>query len=371
MQKVQSDRHKIAAEWLVWLQDPGVSDEKLAEWGNWIEASPLNKRAFDEAERLSRRTDALRGNLLDIELPTSMENSVDEYDGSVAVSEWLRQQGAGTPPPDSATGRTNTMRRFALAAGVGVVAIGLALMVSRDIKVPQQQELIQVYETNPSEHQEVLLTDGSNIAIGAKSTVSINFTRRHRAVFLEQGEVLFKVAKDPNRPFVVVTGSGTITAVGTAFNVRRDDNRVVVTVTEGIVEVERPVIEGSEEVSTVASMGHISGSSSAVLSQGHQGTLDSEGISIVDIADPLTATTWLGGRHQFRAEPLESVVNVVNRYSSQEIIIADRAVAEMPFTGSVFQNHIDQWLPGLEAAFPIEVNYIGENTVIITRKKSL
>jgi hypothetical protein len=61
-----------------------------------------------------------------------------------------------------------------------------------------------------------------------------------RAVEHTKGEALFKVAKDPARPFKVRAGDATIIAVGTEFNVERDSDRAVVSVTEGRVVV-KPV----------------------------------------------------------------------------------------------------------------------------------
>jgi len=54
-----------------------------------------------------------------------------------------------------------------------------------------------------------------------------NFTRSRRSVILGRGEALFEVAHDSARPFVVIAGNGSITAVGTTFDVRKDADRVV------------------------------------------------------------------------------------------------------------------------------------------------
>jgi transmembrane sensor len=48
---------------------------------------------------------------------------------------------------------------------------------------------------------------------------------------------MFRVAKDPRRPFIVTAGGARVTAVGTEFSVSRNDDAVVVTVTEGRVKV--------------------------------------------------------------------------------------------------------------------------------------
>src|SRR3546814_17273957 len=48
---------------------------------------------------------------------------------------------------------------------------------------------------------------------------------------------MFDVARDPSRPFVVNAGVGTVTALGTRFQVQRSENRVSVTLLEGAVGI--------------------------------------------------------------------------------------------------------------------------------------
>ena len=57
---------KTAAEWLVRLQDSSLPSEELLEWERWIDEDPLHRQAFDDVERLSRRTDALKNKLAEI-----------------------------------------------------------------------------------------------------------------------------------------------------------------------------------------------------------------------------------------------------------------------------------------------------------------
>ena len=94
-----------------------------------------------------------------------------------------------------------------------------------------------MYETASAEQKTLSLPDGSSLVLGALSKVTLDWTRERRAVALAQGEAFFRVAPDPGRPFVVVAGGGLIRALGTEFNVLRDAQRVVVTVSEDPVLV--------------------------------------------------------------------------------------------------------------------------------------
>src|SRR3546814_1997107 len=48
---------------------------------------------------------------------------------------------------------------------------------------------------------------------------------------------MFDVAHDASRPFVVDAGVGTVTALGTRFQVQRNEDRVSVTLLEGAVGI--------------------------------------------------------------------------------------------------------------------------------------
>lgn len=82
------------------------------------------------------------------------------------------------------------------------------------------------------------LEDGSTVDLMAGSALSVRLKSQRRDVVLKRGEATFKVASDPDRPFVVAAGDGRIQAIGTAFNVRLQDRQVVVTAVDGSVIVE-------------------------------------------------------------------------------------------------------------------------------------
>lgn len=86
----------------------------------------------------------------------------------------------------------------------------------------------------------ILLSDGSNVAINGGTRLSYpeTFAGEQRNVKLD-GEAYFKVAANKEKPFVIDAGDIHVTVVGTAFNVKAypDDERLVVVVDEGIVDV--------------------------------------------------------------------------------------------------------------------------------------
>ena len=76
------------------------------------------------------------------------------------------------------------------------------------------------YATQVGEQRLVVLDDGSRMTLNTNTRVHVSLGSKQRSVEVQQGEALFEVAKDPQRPFVVHAGGSEVVAVGTVFAVR-------------------------------------------------------------------------------------------------------------------------------------------------------
>jgi transmembrane sensor len=217
------------------------------------------------------------------------------------------------------------------------------------------------FKTERATHRDISLPDGSRVRLGARSQLFVNFTSQTRYLVLEGGEAFFDVAKDKERPFLVQAGEVTIRAVGTEFNVRRVMDKTIVAVTEGVVEVRQPrqaTTQSASKAIRVAAGGQISvdpvephaRSAAAVVSVKQ---IDSEAV-----------IGWQEGRLEFEDEPLGMVIETINRYSHREIVITDKAVSELRFSGTVSREHTDAWLFALSEIFPVDVRRVGNETVL-------
>ncbi len=348
-----------AAEWLLIVQAADVSPDDLLAWEAWLNENPLHRQAFDAVGELSGLVESCNQSLADIPLPDDGELAADGYDGSVPVASWPRTN-------DDISQQHKSRRSFVwlAAAATVLLAAGAGWLRLADNLSPPSPGKLGFYETVAAEHRAVDLADGSRIELGAASALSVNFSGSRRTVVLEQGEALFEVAKDKDRPFVVVAGSGTITAVGTAFNVRRDTDRVVVTVTEGIVEVAQARRRPATLPPDVPVAEDMSPAAETTLTAGERAAYDAGGLRRLDDVTPEAATGWREGRLRYRAEALKHVISDVDRYSDKQIILGD-GVGELVFTGTVFQDEADDWLMGLEQVFPVEVVPMDGNRVLV------
>src|SRR5207253_8316893 len=95
-----------------------------------------------------------------------------------------------------------------------------------------------VLRTGIGERATASLADGSTVVLNTNSILEINYSKLRRDVRLVAGQVLFKVAHDTARPFVVAAASHAVVAVGTEFEVRLDGEKVRVALLQGRVRVE-------------------------------------------------------------------------------------------------------------------------------------
>jgi transmembrane sensor len=320
------DRHdpllREAAEWLELVQRDDPSTEDLARWQAWLAGSDERRAAFRRVEDLWH-----------------------------AAAQLERH-------PRTQTRRLMSPRM--LAAAVTAVAVGVLFWVWAPWS-PFGLRDLSVVETGPGEHRQLALPDGSQLVLGARSAIAVRYTTATRYLVMESGEAYFNVGHDAERPFVVRAGTATITAVGTAFNVRRVEDRVVVTVVEGSVDVANviPVRMSDTRRQQPKSM----------RVQAGQEMVYGDGVDEMRLADVGEVTSWQAGRREYLRESLKYVVPDVGRYTTRRIVIADEKVAAMPYTGTVLEGEVDDWLQSLELAFPIEVVHVDDETVVLRSRE--
>lgn len=344
------------AEALAWYTTMRAADAKrltpsvASAWQRWY-ADAQNRKAFDDVSRLLTGRDTYK----ERDRPSKAELAQDRYDTSVSIADWLRThqtREAGEQRPGAA--------KWWWVSGGLAVAAALALVVFslRWFGSVGGHAAPTVYQTPVGGLEQVHLADGSTITLGGQTKLLVAFSAQRRSVDLIQGQAWFKVAHDSHWPFIVAAGDGAIEDVGTAFLVTRESDRVVVTVTEGVVQISR---RSSLSASRGRSPGLTARPDLAPIRVGRGEELafgDSGVLGTIKPADTGAATAWTRGRLTFDDQPLRYVIETVDRYSSRRIVVSPEAGA-LRFSGVVFDNEIDDWLQSLEAIFPISVQARG------------
>jgi len=195
------------------------------------------------------------------------------------------------------------------------------------------------YVSGRGERRVIRLADGSTVTLGAQTALSVRFARARRGLLLEEGEALFEVAHDRNRPFVVQTRFGAVTAVGTAFGVTIGRREADVSITDGTVRVtvSADPQDRSTSVAKLARKGERVAFGTTVQGGARVGFIRQ--MEMVDVDD---AIAWTRGQLVFHGEPLEEVIDEVNRYAispADELSLTDRRAARTPVYGIIDQGN--------------------------------
>ena len=261
-------------------------------------------------------------------------------------------------------------RRMALGIAAGVlVAFGAALTYLQPWRGLDDSHPQEHFITRVGEQKTLELNDGSVVTLNTGGRLVVDFSEPARRIVLERGEAYFEVTEDPGRPFTVDLGVRSVTALGTAFNIRKSPERYQVAVVEGAVALHAVMDDAASPPPSVS----VDGQAVRIAGAG-QRRVDAGWVAEFDVgADVLTAfqpesmdryRDWRSGMLSFYGEPLYELVKELNRYSRKKILIEEASVMELNVYTAVSIHEIDSVLDGLALVLPIEVTRHYDRIVI-------
>jgi transmembrane sensor len=273
-----------ARHWWVRANGGRMEANEQSQFQTWLNANPLHQAAFEDINNLWRELDGIKGLISDV-IPATQSKP-----------------------------RRTIRWQWSLPALAACLLVSV-LYQTASIKLRADES------TDIAETRTVQLADGSTVQLNSETTLSINITATARELNLLQGEALFTVSPDPNRPFQVRAGNGIVTALGTAFNVRHTPQSAEVTVTEHSVTVK---LDGDTENQPTET----------IVAQGQQVAYTNEnGLSAVKTVDTRIATAWQRGKLVVQDKPLGEVLAELNHYHRGYFVIADPAIAQHRING--------------------------------------
>jgi len=339
------------------LQDESMSGAELKAWQAWFMRSKDHQQAFRRLETLWGVLEGISENdLADAEnsqklVSEDADASQADVGGSV-ISLVTKDVAKSTKKP-------GMLRWYSGVAASFVAALFAGYIVFSSAEVPNQVLTVPYY-TSVGEQRVVDLADGSIVELGPDSQLSVEYSPEERAVNLERGQAIFTVSKNPNRPFIVRAGSGSVTAIGTVFNVRRLAEDVQVRVLEGTVAV-RPTSEELIDIDDTAVSKPV-----ALITAGNQTFYSDEGsMTPIETVDVHAGLGWRVGVLTMVNRELADVILELNRYVENEVAIGDDAVGKFHFTGTVYPDKVDEWLEGLTQGYPLKVVRVGGRTILM------
>ncbi len=164
---------------------------------------------------------------------------------------------------------------------------------------------------------QINLPDGSKVWLNSASTLRFPalFSGNTREVELN-GEAYFDVAKNPNKPFKVITKDQIVEVLGTQFNINSysDEETFKTTLIEGSVKIiykDRVVL----------------------LSPGQQFQPERHSSKVIE-ADTEEVTAWKNGYFLFKDEDIQSIMRKISRWYNVEVSYSGH-IPDVGFGGNI------------------------------------
>lgn len=201
---------KIKEEAIYWLacEKEGLNELEKQELKHWLESNQEHQKAYNR-----------------MKLVHQMAKSISKENAQI-LSEQAHKEARKIRFLEKT-------RYFSSAAAILLIVCFSAFKIYDNNFAVQYSKTFQTDKTNLANQQ---LPDGSSIFIDAKTNLNIEFYKGKREVTLNNGRVMFEVAKDENRVFIIKSGDINIEVVGTKFEVIHKKDITTINVEEGIVK---------------------------------------------------------------------------------------------------------------------------------------
>lgn len=248
---------------------------------------------------------------------------------------------------------SNPLRLSAVAAAAAAVVAAGVWQHFRSVR----EYVTQAYTTETGEARTVVLSDGTTAYLNTQSGIRWTGSGKERHVDLTRGEVLFKVAHDPSRPFRVTVGNSEIRDLATEFDVYRKANgSVVVTVLSGQVAIKELAVAGALPAWTERQLKpneQLEYAQASVISDVHS-------------TNGRKSVLWREGLLETKGLSLTAIVGELNRYSTKPILLADPRLnaADVGFGGALRVRDARNTLNLLQKVAPLVVTDTGDSYVL-------
>ncbi len=269
---------------------------------------------------------------------------------------WREADRIGALGPEGREDETPPARRFAwqpLAAAASIVALLAVGAVEFGRGGPAPSAVAaQHFHTTVGGHRIVPLVDGSKVELNTASDLRTAVSEQHREVWLDRGEAYFEIAHMEGRPFVVHAGSRTVTVLGTKFSVRRDGDKVTVSVIEGRVKIDDAVRPDAVPAAIITA-------GDVAVARGPSTLLAAKSEERVQ-----SALAWRDGVLNFDRTTLAEAVAEFNRYNVRQIRIGDAETGDIRIGGTFQASNVDAFVRLLHDAYGLHVRSDSEAVTI-------
>ncbi len=333
-----------AADWALKIEEGVLAPDERAEMAIWLKASPVNVEELLTAS-------ALLAGLSEVDPDKKMAiDQIMAEDGAEVVSLNTAPQAEPIEEKGAASAGVNSLPKWTPFLGGLIAATLLLSVVLGPLSPILYSDPAEEYVTALGEQRTITLEDGSLVHINTKTRLRVDYSSAMRTIEVVEGEALFDVEKDKDRPFRVVTGNAVAEALGTKFNVRHLGDDTVVAVVEGRVAVGKS-FDTDEMPDTDVPI---------VLSDGEGVKFSEDDLAPRKTkADVQALTAWRKRQLVFESRELSTILFEFNRYNKTQLVTSDATLAQERFSGVFDADDPDSFIAFLKLARDIHTTKIG------------
>lgn len=325
---------RAAHKWRILIDQPDATEMDLLAFEAWLEADPRHEELFGRAE--------------------TFWNAL----GDVSEAEFDARLFKLTLYERLARALASCFARpylHLLASGSVAAALAFAALPTINWGEPKSETIAErplrtSYSTAIGETRNIQLSDGSAVSLGAASEITTELSATTRKVELISGVAFFDIASITEIPFLVIADDLTVTVTGTAFEVRRSNDTLRVSVAEGDVAVSYPFAIDNKLTSLIGR--RQIGAAQQVYASPQAGMQPTRSVLVSAVG------AWREDRLVYDGDPLEYLIADANRYSAKRVLIEGdvERISGLRIRGAFSRHDIDGMLSTLALIHPLEVD---------------
>ncbi|WP_423129641.1 FecR family protein [Gaoshiqia sp. Z1-71] len=258
------------------------------------------------------------------------------------------------------SGKHSNIRYFRIAAAASIIVLfalgGYWLGLNQIFSGTNTHADLIEFNTPKGQQSELILPDGTFVALNYDSKLKYHISPGKKLQEVElDGEAFFKVTKNHERIFRVITDNMSINVLGTEFNVKAycSDQKTETTLLEGSIEIKD--IPGEKN--------------SVILKPGERWSYDKiENLQSVTGVDSRLSTLWRNGEYYFDKVSFGELAKTLERMYKVSIFFQNPELEKEIYSGSIYQDEeIDRFLEVINLTIPITVKK--ENNKLWINKK--
>lgn len=329
---------ELAARWYIRMRHTTLDTPERREFEQWLSLDPRHAAEYESIAGAMRQLDS--------------KDALPSLADAAEQQAFLAQENK----------RKLKQRRLGQLMVIGMFCV-IGYFTHQQYQVWQAAPVMQMAAQNPVGQIAIkTLDDGTKVTLSAKSEMEVTYYRHQRHVLLKEGEAIFEVEKDPERPFVVETDTAVVTVLGTRFAVNRLDQLVRVSVDHGRVKV-APKPQPSSHAQATATDAPLE---SREITNGQVVEVYANRATVLVNRPAADAFAFLTGRLVFDRADLAEIATTVSRYRLKPVQAQGKQIRNI--SADINIQDVDYFLHGLPNIASVKVQETPQYTLIISQR---